>query len=94
MMKELNAISPYEEWELVNILKSSSDRLLHDIDVARHLETKEVYLLVNLFSDKHQELSNKMDLLSWEERDVVIGLAADWHGTLEELIDTAKELTK
>jgi hypothetical protein len=94
MIKELEPISLYEDWEIINLMKSSEDRLLHDVDVVRHLETKEVRITLNPASPWHQELASKIGALSKEERDTVIALASNWYGSLLELIDAAKELTR
>jgi hypothetical protein len=86
---------PWSNWGVVNTIESApgAKAVYGDIQIIRNHDTKEVRIIVSLYAESSRRFEEAVDALSLEERGTFLSLAPDWHGTGEELIAAAKELT-
>jgi hypothetical protein len=62
--------------------------------VVEEMTTKQRRIVLNRGYPLHEDAGSPFSALTSEEKRTLLALAPDWHGTLLQLIDTAKELTK
>ncbi len=86
---------PWSNWDVVNTIESAPGAkcVYGDIQIIRNHDTREVQIIVSLYAESSRKFAEAVDALPPEEQGTFFSLAPDWHGTGEELIAAAKELT-
>jgi|LakMenEpi03Aug12_release.lakeMendotaPanAssembly.Ray.scaffolds.fasta_scaffold1958040_1 hypothetical protein len=87
--------SAWDDWDVVNTIESASGAKIvyGDIQVIQNNKTREVRIIVSLYAESSKRFGEAVSSLSFEEKEAFTALAPDWHGTGEELIYAAKELS-
>jgi hypothetical protein len=66
-----------------------------DVDLFQNVETRERRIHINIADDaRHAALISSLNELNDEQVGTLMSLAEAWHGTAEELVEAAKELTR
>jgi hypothetical protein len=69
--------------------------VLTPLPMKREVETKDGKLIINIkYGERLTRIQKRIRCLTADQLDVLTTLAEDWHGTTEDLINAAKELTR